>query len=256
MASAPPFSESGSPTKVSSVAPALRSINPLYSLPHENPQAESRTHPTSLPIETGENLDLKCFIARADLENNQGIGQNDIDSAPCNPRNEEIPRNTPRVITNETVTTPLEKTTQFLPLQLHHNRDVKIILSLDGDGVRGLSQVFLVEALVDAICTKVNTRVEPYQAFDLIGGSSMGGLLAVMLSRLRLPAHAARDAYKYIAREVFQNKKNFFSSLDPHSLPLMHDGQAVEDAIKTVVAAELSHGDEQLYDTRTESADV
>lgn len=141
-------------------------------------------------------------------------------------------------------------------LQLHHNRDVKIILSLDGDGIRGLSQVFLVEALVGAVCTKLNANVEPFQIFDLIGGASMGGLLAVLLSRLRLPAHAAREAFKYIVREVFMDKATFFSSFDLRTQPPVQDGKALEDAIKTVMAAELPHRDECLYDSRADSANV
>ena len=145
---------------------------------------------------------------------------------------------------------------QPVSLQLHHNRDVKVILSLDGDGIRGLSQVFLVEALVGAICTKLNANILPFQIFDLIGGSSMGGLLAVLLSRLRLPAHAAREAFKYIAGEVFLDKKTFFSSSEPRTQPPVPDTKALNDAIKTVVAAELPHPDESLYDSRADSANV
>lgn len=141
-------------------------------------------------------------------------------------------------------------------LQLRHGRDVKMILSLDGDGVRGLSQAFLVEALVGAICAKVNKNIEPFQIFDVVGGCSMGGLLAVMLGRLRLSALAAREAYKYVAREAFQNKKDFFASSDPHAVPPIQDDQAVEDAIKTVVAAELPDVEEYLYDSRGDSANV
>lgn len=131
-----------------------------------------------------------------------------------------------------------------------------MILSLDGDGVRGLSQAFLVEALVGAICAKVNKNIEPFQIFDVVGGCSMGGLLAVMLGRLRLSALAAREAYKYVAREAFQNKKDFFASSDPHAVPPIQDDQAVEDAIKTVVAAELPDVEEYLYDSRGDSANV
>jgi patatin-like phospholipase/acyl hydrolase len=145
---------------------------------------------------------------------------------------------------------------QALSLLPRKSRDFKIVLSLDGDGIRGLSQVFLVEALVGAICTKLDRNIDPYQIFDLVGGTSMGGVLGLMLSRLRMQAHEAREAYKLVGKEVFQDKKAYFSSLDPHAGHDMYDGQGVEEAIKTVVAGELPQVNERLYDAREDSADV
>lgn len=136
------------------------------------------------------------------------------------------------------------------------SRETKVLLSLDGDGVRGLSQVLLVESLVNAVCTKIGAQVDPYQVFDLIGGCSMGGVLAIMLSRLRMQAHKAREAYKSIAKEVFSNKRNFFTSFDPHAPPKHQDGQAVEDAIKALVSQEVANPDELLLDSREDSSDV
>ncbi|KAF1957416.1 FabD/lysophospholipase-like protein, partial [Byssothecium circinans] len=142
------------------------------------------------------------------------------------------------------------------PIVLSRNRETKILLSLDGDGIRGLSQVLLVESLVNAVCSKVGAPIEPYQIFDLFGGCSMGGVLALLLGRLRMQAHSAREAYKLIAKEVFPNKRDFFTSFDPHAPPVAHDGQAVEDAVKTVVTQEIGNLEQTLYDTRPDSADV
>ena len=136
------------------------------------------------------------------------------------------------------------------------SRETKILLSLDGDGVRGLSQVLLVESLVNAVCTKIGAQVDPYQVFDLIGGCSMGGILAVLLSRLRMQAHRAREAYKLIAKEVYRNKRNFFTSLDPHVPSKNDDGQEVEDAIKRVVTRETANPEDLLHDSREDSSDV
>jgi len=84
----------------------------------------------------------------------------------------------------------------------------------------------------------------------------MGGLIALMLARMRMQAHRAREAYKLIAKEVFPNKRDFLSSVDPHAPPLTYDGQAVENAIKTVVTRETGYQEEALYDGRDDSADV
>ncbi|KAJ4302742.1 hypothetical protein N0V90_001632 [Kalmusia sp. IMI 367209] len=136
------------------------------------------------------------------------------------------------------------------------NRKMKILLSLDGDGIRGLSQVLLVESLVNAVCTTLGVEVEPYQIFNMIGGVSLGGVLALMLIRLRMRVHTAREAYKLIAREVFPNKRDFFTSSNPNGLPITHDGRAVEDAIRSIISQETQHPDEILYDEREDSADV
>ncbi|PVI07668.1 FabD/lysophospholipase-like protein [Periconia macrospinosa] len=150
----------------------------------------------------------------------------------------------------------LPQTGTASPVLLSRNRETKILLSLDGDGVRGLSQVLLVESLVNAVCTKVGAQVEPYQIFDLVGGCSMGGVFGLMLSRLRMRAQKAREAYKIIAKEVFQNKRDFFTSIDPHAPPVTHDGTSLKNAINGIVTQELGNSDELLYDTRDDSTDV
>jgi predicted acylesterase/phospholipase RssA len=136
------------------------------------------------------------------------------------------------------------------------SRETKILLSLDGDGVRGLSQVLLVESLVNAVCTKMSAPVDPHQVFDLIGGCSMGGILAILLSRLRMQAHRAREAYKLIQKEVYLDKRDFFTSFDPHAPPNDKDAHAVENAIKAVVAREVANPEEPLLDLRADSSDV
>lgn len=69
------------------------------------------------------------------------------------------------------------------------------ILCLDGGGVRGLSEVLILTFLMKRIRyetqKKSNERLPantppPWKYFDLICGTSTGGLLALMLGRLRL----------------------------------------------------------------------
>jgi len=68
------------------------------------------------------------------------------------------------------------------------------ILSLDGGGVRGISSLYILKELMAQI-TRQN-RVDhpgspelyprPCDYFDLICGTSTGGLIALMLGRLRM----------------------------------------------------------------------
>ncbi|KAF1974640.1 FabD/lysophospholipase-like protein [Bimuria novae-zelandiae CBS 107.79] len=214
-------------------------------------QAETPGHGTHRPDSTTiartlpsagvyHNIDPQLPGVEAESSVGPNVATNDVQTAPQSLSVNDYPPTSSEAPYCVTAPEPPGESLEPVDLQPRYNRDVKILLSLDGDGLRGLSQVFLVEALVDAICTKMNTNLEPWQIFDLIGGSSMG----------------ARQAYNYIAGPVFQNKKDFFSTFFSHAPPLAHDGQVVEDAIKTVVRAELSHEDEILYDSREDSADA
>jgi hypothetical protein len=139
---------------------------------------------------------------------------------------------------------------------LSRTRETKILLSIDGDGIRGLSALLLIESLVNAICVKIGQRLDCHQIFDLTGGSSLGGVIAILLCRLQMQAHRAREAYKEIARQVFINKRAFFISFDPHVPTPTGDGTALEEEIKKVIQAELGTPDERLFDGRADSGDV
>jgi patatin-like phospholipase/acyl hydrolase len=68
------------------------------------------------------------------------------------------------------------------------------ILSLDGGGVRGISSLYILKELMAQVARQY--RVEhpqdsklsprPCEYFDLICGTSTGGLIALMLGRLRM----------------------------------------------------------------------
>jgi len=66
------------------------------------------------------------------------------------------------------------------------------ILALDGGGVRGLSEVLMLKNLFQRVDFEENDGrrseflPEPWKFFDLICGTSTGGLLALMLGRLRM----------------------------------------------------------------------
>lgn len=60
------------------------------------------------------------------------------------------------------------------------------ILSLDGGGVRGLSSLLILREIMNDIGerTVVEDAPRPSEYFDLIGGTSTGGLIAIMLGLL------------------------------------------------------------------------
>ena len=79
------------------------------------------------------------------------------------------------------------------------------ILSLDDGGVRGLSSLFILNAIVDEIKLKLIhdfkplepiPPIRPCQIFDLICGTSTGGLIALMLGRLEMVCFSQSDKEK------------------------------------------------------------
>jgi patatin-like phospholipase/acyl hydrolase len=67
-------------------------------------------------------------------------------------------------------------------------KDCPRILSLDGGGVRGLSSLLILRELMEEIARRKRSTETPLpcEYFDLIGGTSTGGLIAIMLGRLRM----------------------------------------------------------------------
>ncbi|KAF2711453.1 FabD/lysophospholipase-like protein [Pleomassaria siparia CBS 279.74] len=76
------------------------------------------------------------------------------------------------------------------------------LLSLDGGGVRGLSALMILEQLMETV--DPDAPPKPCDYFDMIGGTSTGGLIAVMLGRLKMSVGDAIDAYLSLADRVFQ----------------------------------------------------
>lgn len=84
------------------------------------------------------------------------------------------------------------------------------LLSLDGGGVRGLSSLYILKSIMDRLNHAREQdklpRVKPCEVFDLIGGTSTGGLIAIMLGRLEMDVDECIDAYSNLATSVFRER--------------------------------------------------
>ncbi|RAR06355.1 FabD/lysophospholipase-like protein [Stemphylium lycopersici] len=93
------------------------------------------------------------------------------------------------------------------------------LLSLDGGGVRGLSSLLVLETLMENIALeekRLGRRamgnydpLKPCDYFDLIGGTSTGGIIAIMLSRLRLDCKQCIAVYSKLAEQIFKHDRSF-----------------------------------------------
>ncbi|KAH7034886.1 uncharacterized protein B0I36DRAFT_317159 [Microdochium trichocladiopsis] len=87
------------------------------------------------------------------------------------------------------------------------------LLSLDGGGVRGICELVMLDTIMKRIQKERNLAEipRPCALFDLIGGISTGGLVSIMLGRLRMTTTEAIAAYHEFAEKIFSWKnKNWF----------------------------------------------
>ncbi|KAI0412123.1 hypothetical protein F5X98DRAFT_23177 [Xylaria grammica] len=89
---------------------------------------------------------------------------------------------------------------------LQHQQNLKLyrpprILSLDGGGLRGLSSLFILRRILTEATGSQDTK--PCEYFDMIAGSGTGGLIAILLGRLRLSIDDCINTYSTFASLAF-----------------------------------------------------
>jgi hypothetical protein len=77
------------------------------------------------------------------------------------------------------------------------------LLSLDGGGIRGICSLTILDAIMKEINKGRQSKKLPKECFDLAGGTSTGGLIALLLFRLELDTEKAIDVYMTMAKNVF-----------------------------------------------------
>ncbi|KAK6393510.1 hypothetical protein LTR65_002382 [Meristemomyces frigidus] len=80
------------------------------------------------------------------------------------------------------------------------------LLALDGGGVRGLSSLLILKSLMERI--NPQDPPKPCEYFDMIGGTSTGGLIAIMLGRLRMSIDGAIAAYVKLSPKIFKQRQH------------------------------------------------
>ncbi|MCJ1471106.1 hypothetical protein MMC07_009754 [Pseudocyphellaria aurata] len=122
------------------------------------------------------------------------------------------------------------------------------LLSLDGGGIRGLSCLYILRSIMTAM-QKHSPQAErgplrPCEHFDLIAGTSTGGLIAVMLGILRMDIDTCIKAYLEIAPDIFPVESMFSNSTLGRFTKVVRKKERFspipfENAIKRLVADHL-----------------
>ncbi|KAJ5993903.1 FabD/lysophospholipase-like protein [Penicillium sp. IBT 35674x] len=114
------------------------------------------------------------------------------------------------------------------------------LLSLDGGGVRGLSTLYILKGLMDRLNharPEGSPAKKPCEVFDLIGGTSTGGLIAIMLGRLEMDVDECIAAYIKLMKIIFDKPlKRGLSSIIGKIKP-QFDATKLESAINEVITS-------------------
>jgi patatin-like phospholipase/acyl hydrolase len=88
-----------------------------------------------------------------------------------------------------------------------------IALSADGGGVRGLSSLLILDELMRQINDSIRAlsglhgNSLPHQIFDLVAGTSTGGLISLMLGKLGMNVKDCIEEYRNFSKAIFKRKQ-------------------------------------------------
>lgn len=99
------------------------------------------------------------------------------------------------------------------------------VLSIDGGGIKGLYSSRILEHFEKVF----DCHIVDY--FDLICGTSTGGLIAAALS-LKIPAEQISQLYYEQGRQIFPRRNTFLDSLKQIFLQSKYDNQELKDLLK------------------------
>ncbi|KAG9529935.1 ankyrin, partial [Aureobasidium melanogenum] len=106
------------------------------------------------------------------------------------------------------------------------------LLSLDGGGVRGLSSLYILQRIMNSIDHE--NPPKPCDYFDIIGGTSTGGLIAIMLGRLEMSVNECIKTYLALSKDVFHKTRRIPIGIKG-DLKERYDSEALERAVKNVL---------------------
>jgi hypothetical protein len=122
------------------------------------------------------------------------------------------------------------------------------LIFIDGGGIRGYSMLIILQELMHMTFVELEGRPpkkheipKPCDHFDLIVGTGTGGLIALMLGRLRLSVDTCKDVYVRMTRKVFETDKTIAGI--PYRSTLFKASK-LEEAIRECVKEHTIFSDE------------
>ena len=76
--------------------------------------------------------------------------------------------------------------------------------------MRGLASLLIIDAIMKEL-ERTERTLLPCQVFDLICGTSVGGLISILLGRLGLDCASAINIYETIVKKLFDKERDIWS---------------------------------------------
>lgn len=133
------------------------------------------------------------------------------------------------------------------------------LLSLDGGGVRGLSSLLIIQDLMQKVAQEEkrlrirprdnNDLPLPCDYFDLIGGTSTGGIISILLGRLRLDVRDCIKIYSKMSAIIFKKDHSIkIGAVKIPTGPNRFSAAVLESAVKNALKEYGFDENERLWD--------
>ncbi|KAE8402715.1 acyl transferase/acyl hydrolase/lysophospholipase [Aspergillus pseudonomiae] len=123
------------------------------------------------------------------------------------------------------------------------------VLCLDGGGVRGLSSLHILRNVMQQLGTE-EKPAKPCEVFDMIAGTSTGGLCAIMLGRLRMSVDECIHEYEKFMNQVFTN--TWREAAENLVNVTKYNTSKLENVLRGVIKERTKNEDEPLLDEGNE----
>lgn len=77
--------------------------------------------------------------------------------------------------------------------------------------MRGLASLLIIDAIMKELKARTEKTLLPCQVFDLICGTSVGGLISILLGRLGLDCESAINIYETIVKKLFDKERDIWN---------------------------------------------
>jgi len=119
------------------------------------------------------------------------------------------------------------------------------ILAIDGGGIRGIFPAKFLANLEERLKEQGYRRTQIYQHFDLVSGTSTGGIIAIALA-LGIPSKEIHDLYIEKATEIFGHRRRWLKWLRYSK----YDSSSLEQAVRETFKKHFNGTDPRLNDVK------
>ena len=115
-----------------------------------------------------------------------------------------------------------------------------LIQSIDGGGVRGLSSLLILQALMFQINQGLTGlgaafgELHPHHVFQLVAGTSTGGLIALMLGKMGMTVDECIMQYEELSKVIF-GRKHFRGRITHGLAPARYSGKSLRNCVRRLL---------------------